>query len=241
MTAGRLEAGQGKAVVFDFYGTLSNPHVELDRAAAYAATGRALGVDGDDFWHEMWTSFPERVVGGLGSTRETLNAIAVRCGHRPTDCQLDRALALHLETAEILRSPRPGGLEVLDRIRLVGLQIGLLSDCSSELAEAWETTPYAPRMDAAVFSWRLGVRKPDARTFLEVTAALDVAPSDCWYVGDGGSRELWGANRLGMTTVLVRNAAYGVAHLRVDADAQKPAYAVDDLTEVPDLVLGSRI
>ncbi len=240
MTAERLEAGQGKAVVFDFYGTLSDPHVELDRAAAYAATGRALGVDGDDFWREMWRSFSERVVGGLGSTRETLDVIARRCGSRPSDRQLDQALVLHLETAETLRSPRPGGLEVLDRIRFAGLQIGLLSDCSSELAEAWETTPYAPRIDAAVFSWRLGVRKPDPRAFLEVTSALDVAPSDCWYVGDGGSRELWGANRLGMTTVLVRNAAYGVEHLRVDADTQEPAYAVDDLMEVPDLVLASR-
>lgn len=240
MTAERLEAGQGKAVVFDFYGTLSDPHAEVDRAAAYAATGEALGVDGDDFWREMWRSFAERVVGDLGSTRETLDAIARRCGSRPSARQLDEALVLHLATARLLQSPRPGGLEVLERIHLAGLQIGLLSDCSSELPEAWETTPYAPRIDAAVFSWRLGVRKPDPRAFLEVTSALDVAPSDCWYVGDGGSRELWGANRLGMTTVLVRNAAYGVEHLRVDADTQHPAYAVDDLTEVPDLVLGSR-
>lgn len=238
MEGERLAAGHGRAVVFDFYATLSDPRAGVDRAATYAATGEALGVDGADFGQAMAASFPERVVGSLGGTRETLAAIAVRLGSWPSDHQLDRALALHQQTAAVLRTPRPGALEALDRIRLAGLRIGVLSDCSSELVEAWDTTPFASKVDAAVFSWRLGVRKPDRRSFLEVTTALGVGPPECWYVGDGGSRELWGAGRLAMTTVLVRNTAYGVGHLRVDADAQEPAYAVDDLTEVPDLVLG---
>lgn len=239
MQQGHLVAGQGRAVVLDFYGTLSDPGVELDRAAAYGETGRALGLAPEDFWQAIVATFPERAVGALGGTRDTLAEIARRCGGTPDDAALDHALALHLTTAQVLRSPRPGALEVLGRLRSAGLAVGVLSDCSSELAEAWDTTPYAPLVDAAVFSWRLGLRKPDRQAFLAVTGRLGVEPQDCWYVGDGGSREIWGAGRMGMTSVLVRNTAYGAAHLRVDADSQEPAYAVGDLVEVPGVVLGS--
>lgn len=240
MQGGQLVAGQGAAVIFDFYGTLSDPHAEVDRAAAYAETGRALGVAGNDFWHAMWATFAQRAVGELGGTRASLAHIARDCGADPTEDQLDRALAHHLATAAVLRSPRVGSLEVLDVLLAGGLRLGLLSDCSSELPEAWETTAFATRIESAVFSWSLGIRKPDPRTFLAVTVGLGVEPSECWYVGDGGSREIWGASRVGMTTVLVRNTAYGVDHLRIDADSQRPAYAVDDLDEVPALVLGPR-
>jgi putative hydrolase of the HAD superfamily len=58
-----------------------------------------------------------------------------------------------------------------------------------------------------VFSYQVGVRKPDARIYARALDALGVAPADAIFVGDGGSDEHRGARALGMRTVLVTRLA----------------------------------
>jgi putative hydrolase of the HAD superfamily len=143
----------------------------------------------------------------------------------------------HHAGAELVRRPRSGALATLDRLRAGGYRLGLLSDCSSELYEAWADTPYASRIDAPVFSWREGLRKPDPRLYATVAARLGVPAEDCWYVGDGGSREHAGAERAGMRPVLITNAGHPGAHaFRVDPDAFVPRLSIDDITALPALV-----
>ncbi|HEX5205471.1 HAD family hydrolase [Paractinoplanes rhizophilus] len=142
----------------------------------------------------------------------------------------DAAVAAQLAGAEQVRPPRPGGLALLDRLRADGFRLGLVSDCSSELYESWPSTPYAPRIDAAVFSWHEGYRKPDLRLYAAVSARLGVSAGDCWYVGDGGSREHDGARRAGMRPILVTNAGCPeAAAYRSDPDPYRPELVVDDL------------
>jgi putative hydrolase of the HAD superfamily len=226
-----------RAVVFDFFGTLSDPRAESGRQAAFGATAAALGIPADRFWAAMAASYPERIVGHFGGTRDTLTAIARRCGVAPTDDQLDAAVAVQEAGAERVRPPRPGALELLDRLRVDGFRLGLISDCSSELCEAWPTTPYAPRIDVPVFSWREGCRKPDPRLYAAAATRLGVPASECWYVGDGGSREHDGARRAGMRPVLVTNAAFPEARgFRTDPDTYRPDAVIDDLAELAALL-----
>lgn len=224
-------------MVFDFFGTLTDPRAELGRRAAFAATAAALGVTAERFGAAMRASYPERIVGRYGGTRSTLAAMARQCGVEPTPDRLDAAVAVQEAGAERVRPPRPGALPLLDRLRADGFLIGLVSDCSSELCEAWATTPYAARVDAAVFSWREGCRKPDQRLYRAVTERLGVPAAQCWYVGDGGGREHDGARRAGMRPVLVTNAAFPeVGALRSDPDDYRPEAVIDDLTELPALL-----
>jgi putative hydrolase of the HAD superfamily len=226
-----------RAVVFDFFGTLTDPGAETSRQQLYEATGAALGVPGHRFWQVMCDSFADRIVGRLGGTRETLRAMARQCGVEPTAGRLDAALATHLAAAERVRPPRRGVFDLLDRLRRDGYRLGLISDCSSELCEAWPETPYAAKIDAALFSWQEGYRKPDSRLYAAVSGRLGVSPTECWYVGDGGSREHDGARRAGMRPVLVTNAAYpGAAGLRADPDPYRPNLVIADLAELPGVI-----
>lgn len=226
-----------RAIVFDFFGTLTDPRAEVGRRAAFEATAAALGVPAAEFWAAMGASYPQRIVGAYGGTRSTLATIARQRGVLPTDEQLDAALAVQTAGAERVRPPRPGALELLDRLRSGGFLIGLISDCSSELCEAWPTTEYASRIDVPVFSWREGCRKPDQRLYTAVAERLRVRPTECWYVGDGGSHEHDGARRAGMRPVLVTNAAYPeVSGLRTDPDAYRPDAVIDDLNGLPALL-----
>jgi putative hydrolase of the HAD superfamily len=169
-------------------------------------------------------------VGAYGGTRDTLRAIARQCGTDPDERRLDHALAVHRAGAERVRTPREGVLAVLDHLRATGYRLGLISDCSSELCEAWPETVYAPRIDAPVFSWREGHRKPDPRLYATAAARLGVPPDECWFVGDGGSREHDGALRAGMRPVLVTNAGHPeVSGLRSDPDTYLPDHRIDEI------------
>ncbi|MFI7603140.1 HAD family hydrolase [Actinoplanes sp. NPDC049681] len=226
-----------KAVVLDFFGTLTDPSLEAGRRASFTATAAALGVPADDFWTAMSGSFPERICGLLGDTRATLEVVARRCGAAPSEAEVTAAAEIHLRGAAEMRKPRPEALSTLRTLRAAGFRLGLISDCSSELVESWASTPYAPLLDAAVFSWQEGYRKPDRRLYETAARRLRVRPADCWFVGDGGSREHWGAARAGMRPVLVTNAGYAdAAALRNDPDSYLPTATVDDLSGLPALV-----
>lgn len=84
-----------QGVVFDFFGTLTDPGNEQHRREVYDATAAALGVPATGFWQAVTSS------------------------------------------ARRLHAPRPGALDVLRALRRRGFRIALLSDCSSELREAW--------------------------------------------------------------------------------------------------------
>ena len=226
-----------RAIVFDFFGTLTNPGNEGSRRSVYDATAQVLGVPPEDFWLAVTDSFTDRATGAFGRTAETLREMATRCGHTPTDVEVAAAVRVHHSGAQLLHLPREGSLEVLVTLRDRGFGLGLLSDCSSELCEAWKDTMYAAHFDVAIFSWAVGYRKPDARGFTAVAEGLGVPPSLCWYVGDGGSRELSGGAAVGMTPILVANTAYPeYSHYQFDPDAFVPQYVVDDIVDVPGLV-----
>lgn len=235
-----------RAVVFDLFGTLSDPTVEITRREVMAETARALGVGPDEFWVQLSASFPDRIVGRYGGTRQTLTFLAQQCGATPSQEQLERALLVHLAGARRLRAPRPGALEVLTELRRRGYRLAVLSDCSSEVAEGWLDSPYDQLVDAAVLSWQEGYRKPDPRLYATVTRRLAVPAEQCWYVGDGGGRELTGARAAHMTPVLVTNALVpAAAGHRADADDYIPALQVPDLLDllntVGDLLTATKI
>lgn len=83
-----------RAVVFDFFGTLTNPAVEVTRRQVVARTAAALSIDADRFWAELRATWAERITGHPGGTVDTLAWLARRCGVAPTSGQLDRAAAV---------------------------------------------------------------------------------------------------------------------------------------------------
>ena len=216
-----------RAVVFDLFGTLSDPAAEVSRRDVVAGTAFALGVPEAVFWAELSASFADRIVGRHGGTRATLAFLAAACGATPTPAQFEHALQVHLAGAHRLRAPRPGALDVLAELRRRGFAIGVLSDCRSDVAEGWQDSPYDGLVDVAVLSWQEGRRKPDPQLYATVAGRLQVPPELCWYVGDGGGRELSGARNAGMTPVLVTNASVpAAAGHRADADDYLPPHQV---------------
>lgn len=76
--------------------------------------------------------------------------------------------------------------------------IGLISNCFSEEAKVIRESELFTYFDAVFLSYEQGIRKPDIEIFQRCMKELSVKPSECLYVGDGGSDELETARKLGM-------------------------------------------
>jgi putative hydrolase of the HAD superfamily len=191
------------AVVFDFYGTLTPISPSEAWASNAAQLAAVLGVPVAPLIQLLDDSFPERISGALGDVRQTMQVLADRLGVRLTAEQLDEASHTRRSVQESMFTLRPEALGVIQVLRSAGLKTGLVSDCTSELPDAWSRLPLAAVIDAPVFSCVERTRKPDPALFRKVAADLQTEPARCLYVGDGGGRELTGASGVGMRAVLL--------------------------------------
>jgi putative hydrolase of the HAD superfamily len=93
---------------------------------------------------------------------------------------------------------------LLDSLREEGLKLGLVSNAFDPgwlLRRDLEQMGIAQRIDVAVFSSEVGVRKPHPEIFRRALAALGVAPERTLFVGDRLYEDVLGAGELGMRTV----------------------------------------
>jgi len=196
-----------RAVLFDFFGTLT---LSVRRGPAHTAVARALGCDPDALVAVLDRSFYDRARGGYGSAEETMRWLAEQVGVRPSPRALRAALAARLAAMRADTTLRSDAVATLRALRRRGLATAVVSDCTHELPAFLPTLPVAGLLDARVYSVEVGICKPHHAIYLDACVRLGVPPSDCLYVGDGGSRELTGAAEIGMTAV--RLAAPDLSH-----------------------------
>jgi putative hydrolase of the HAD superfamily len=205
-------------VIFDFFGTLTPSTPEEVWHEHTSRSAGVLGIDGATWRQALDESWAERATGALGDMPSTFRELARRCGAEPTDEALAAACAARSAAQRELYVFRPDALEVLARVRSLGYRLGILSDCTIELADAWDALPVAGLVHARVLSCEVGRRKPDPELFALIAAGLGAKPAQCLYIGDGGGRELTGASRCGMTAVMLRADDWhaNAAHNRED-------------------------
>jgi putative hydrolase of the HAD superfamily len=181
-----------KAVVFDLWDTLVEfPAQEADvlkrRLAALTA------FDADEFEQRWRDGYRASQTGPLADSYRALGV---------PDEHLAEHVAARLAFSRAALRLRRGAREVLAGLRGRGVRLGLITVCSEDVPAAWPETELAGLFDAETFSSDCGLIKPDPEIYLTTLNALDVAPGDALFVGDGANDELAGAERVGMTPVL---------------------------------------
>jgi putative hydrolase of the HAD superfamily len=194
-----------RAVVFDLWQTLvpwpSEAGEELRRswAAGLGVTVEQL----DEHWYGDPDAYRVRETGPLlhavTALRDALGATT------PVDELIEGRIAL---TRRVLTAS-PEVDATLRELRARGYAIGLVSNCTEDVAVCWPESSLAPLVDHAVFSATAGCMKPDPLIYRLVCDGLGVDASECLFVGDGANDELRGAASVGMTPVLL--AEDGVA------------------------------
>ncbi len=163
-----------------------------------------LSAPAEDFVRLWVQYYDQRAVGAFATSQACIEHICRTLGLQPDDWQIERAAQARLDLTQRALVPRTDAIDTISTLRALDYRIGLISDCSSEVPVLWGHTPFAPLIDAPIFSCSSGLKKPDPRIYWLACERLRVDPGRCIYVGDGGSRELTGAAEVGMRPVLIR-------------------------------------
>lgn len=191
------------AVVFDLFGTLVPAFRRHEHTVAMHACAVELGV-AEDACHQAWVdSFPARIQGDFDSVADNFRWIAARQGVAVGDDAVTAATERYLEFTRSGLVPFTGVAAALATLRRQGLLLGLVTNCAPDVPTVLPATPLGPLFDAAVYSCRDRMVKPDPRTYRLILDRLGVAASETVYVGDGSDEELGGALGCRMTAVLV--------------------------------------
>ncbi|HEX3523301.1 MAG TPA: HAD-IA family hydrolase [Stellaceae bacterium] len=94
--------------------------------------------------------------------------------------------------------PWPEVREVLDALRRKGMALGVVTNCSAELA-AKAIACTGIDFDAVVTAERAGFYKPDPRPYQMALVELSVAPGRCLFVA-GSVYDLFGTSKVGLPT-----------------------------------------
>ena len=215
-----------RAVLFDWGGTLS-VHAPVDLLEMWRAAARVLAPDdpepvaaallaAEDRWWRESTEHGDR----SGTTEELVRSVA-----RETHLDVASALDAYHGAWEPTVEHDPHAGEALRALRERGLRTGLLSNTHwpRSLHERWlAEAGLLELLDARVYTSDLRHLKPHPEAFGALLHALRVEPSQAVFVGDRPRDDVWGAQRVGMRTVLLTGRPV-------------PAHDVVPDAELPDL------
>ena len=121
-----------------------------------------------------------------------------------TQSDLDRFLEAEHAAWEPARRLGSTTHALLDSLRGLGLKLGLVSNAFDPgwlLHRDLDRMGIGDRLDFAVFSSEVGVRKPHPAIFERALEVLGVEPGHSVFVGDRLYEDVRGAGELGLTTV----------------------------------------
>jgi len=96
-----------------------------------------------------------------------------------------------------------GAAETLETLRARGYRVAVISNADGRVRGLLETAGLAPLLEFVVDSAEVGVEKPDPRIFHAATDRLGLAPEVCAYVGDIYEIDVVGAERAGLSAILL--------------------------------------
>ena len=193
-----------RAVVFDLFATLVSPDAS-GFPGAVRGSWEALGVAKADWRAQTFAEANRRLTGQVDDPFEIVRTMAHAIDPSISETRIRRASDERQARFRALLTHVPAeSLTVLAALRERGIKTALITNADVIETAAWSDSPLDGMFDHVVFSWQVGVAKPDPAIYRHCLDSLDVPAACACFVGDGGSRELDGARSVGMTTVFTR-------------------------------------
>ena len=188
-----------KAVVFDMFETL----VTLFVGRTYFSEDIAKDVgfaDIENYRKEWHLIEHDRSIGKL-TIEEGLTQVFKKIGIYSEEKVLtivNNRLAALKDTFDAIPEET---FQLLNELKSRGIKIGLITNTFSDERDMIKDSRLFPYFDVALISYEQGICKPASEMYQRMIERLEVNPEECLYVGDGGSRELYGARDAGMKAI----------------------------------------
>lgn len=188
-----------KAIYFDLFFTLIEPLYKKENNEFDILN---LSVKDWEQYAEDETLYYERAIGLVKSEKEIIDKIISIIPFDVSNEQKEKVLiARENRMKRALENVSDEIVDVLKKIKTKGIKIGLISNADVIDCKYWYQTELGSMFDDVIFSCNVGMLKPDKKIYDLAMQHLNVLPSECIFVGDGGSNELYGAKTAGMKTV----------------------------------------
>jgi len=224
------------AVLFDLFGTLVPSPPVTEYRNVVDSVARIAGLPVDEFFERWMSANDDRLMGTHGSSESEIGHVMESFGNTLLGEQMSECVRVRRDAMHRLLNPKPDCLDMLQQLSDHGIALALVSDCVFDVPAIWPSTPFADLFTITVFSCVLGIRKPDARLYEAAMDGLGVTPSECLFIGDGGSNELQGARNLGIAAYMLDDQpADQSTVLRVDVH-EWDGPSIQTLSQVPGLI-----
>jgi len=226
-----------KAIVFDLFETLIT---EWGRPK-YLTSDVAFDLDVDEqaFGREWRALGRERFLGQYAKPEAAYKKILDNLGIDREDKLLIKAAQKRIQHKNACFDRiEQAVIEMLLAFKSAGYKIGLISNCSPEEVEGLQACELYPYFDVIVLSCDVGLEKPDVAIYEHCLSLLGVKAVDCYFVGDGGSNELFGAEQAGMKPL---RAWWFTKHFVENFDSDKSYKAFYEPEELVKYVLEEKM
>ena len=180
-----------KAVIFDLFETLVTEwgHKKYTKKEMCADLGIERELF-DVYWKEKGS---DRYLGNI-SFEDSLSYACEKCGKQIEKETIAKVIEERIRTkAGCFENINPDVFRLLETLREMGLKTAIISNCSSEEVQVLKESDLYYYFDEVVLSYEVHMKKPDISIYEEALKRLNLGAEECFFVGDGGSNELVGA------------------------------------------------
>jgi putative hydrolase of the HAD superfamily len=218
------------AVIFDLFHTLTSADV---MRLPGKGTSEILGVS-RGAWNEQLLVYSEdRLRGKVTDPFEIIKKMAHAIDPGITTETIRQAVMNRIARFKhALARVEDPTIHTLSKLKQKGKLLGLISNADVNEIQGWHDSPLRRYFDSVIFSCNVGYVKPEKEIYMKCLDELGILPEEVLYVGDGGSDELKGAKRVGMTTVMTIHV---IKHFWPERIAKAREYAdfqIDELDEL---------
>jgi HAD superfamily hydrolase (TIGR01549 family) len=216
-----------RAVLFDLFETLVTE--SMTRPTGVSSLAPEFGCEREAF-RRQWKALRPAVTVGQLSFRQALGDIATTLGGHAEEATLQRLSEERMRTkAEAFTHIDDQVVGMVDYLRSRNVRLGVISNCFAEDVAAWPHCSLSSRFDCTAFSCEVGLAKPDPCIYVEAIRRLAADPSETWFIGDGGSDELSGAEHAGLRAFKALWFLRRWPHYREEPHSAASFASVDDL------------
>lgn len=190
-----------KAIGFDYGGVLGG---DAEAGKRFKAKICELINVSMDTWENAYFSKNHLLNTGKVMSRRDFWSILLGSLNRIE--YLDQAIKLDADLSSSYINLNHEMLALVDRLRLAGYKVGLLSNASAEVAIKIRTQDVERHFDSFIISAEIGVQKPDCLAFTKLAASLGVGISELVFIDDA-TKSLVNATDCGFTPILFKSQA----------------------------------
>jgi putative hydrolase of the HAD superfamily len=218
------------AVIFDLFFTLVSTDIKVEE---FPPTHEVLGVDKAMWRQQTFGTSSARLTGAEMDPYKIVGSMAHAIDPMISSTVIREATDQRIHRFEhILLNVPDTTISTLKTLRRSGHKTALVTNADSIETRAWDKSPLAPLFDVTVMSWEVGFVKPDARIYNHCLDLLGIPAARAVFVGDGGSRELWGAKAVGLSAVFAKGLMPELTEQEIRSREDDADYTIDGLHEL---------